>query len=544
VSPTGGGLRTAFGNTWAQTQLATRRLIAEGEEPWTGQLGRYVALGGNVRANAESVRVPDQSRTSEFDLAEARLYLDVAVIPNRLSVQLDERVAPGNAENLEANVRFWIREGAFYLKAGRVYLPFGWRLEDDTAFVRQLSGINMQTPDEGVELGVESGSWSVQLAASNGTGGGPEVDDGKQLTARAEFAQPLWRLGAGLVANEADAGDRQGAALFAGLRVGPTSWLAEIAYIDDDGLGAAGRKLLASHVEVNWRLRQGHNVKGAFEWLDPDDDVDEDEQTRASLLYEWSPIEFLQVRGRSACWCRKVTDRRVRPAAPPILIDCGISHILHGARPETGEALPALTAHAAIDDAAAALCEQLAREALRCCVARRIVIGSVLAARRGQVVELAVEIGHPEPQVHHRLERADLRERLPAPVDRFGVRGLELARGVPCPACLIAEPRAARRRVAERCHDNVRVRRAGHPLLPRQPREKAEIVRDAIVRPSFELEQRRKILGARQDVENPRWRVVGGDQPVCIAPREAREPRKHRGSAAHCRRDSSRRRTW
>jgi hypothetical protein len=43
-------------------------------------------------------------------------------------------------------------------------------------------------------------------------------------------------------------------------------------------------------------VKQGHNLKLAFEWLEPDDDVDEDEQTRATLMYEWSPIQFIQLR--------------------------------------------------------------------------------------------------------------------------------------------------------------------------------------------------------------------------------------------------------
>ena len=54
---------------------------------------------------------------------------------------------------------------------------------------------------------------------------------------------------------------------------------------------------MASLVEADWKVRQGHNLKLTYEWLEPDDDVDEDEQTRTSVLYEWSPIQFIQLRG-------------------------------------------------------------------------------------------------------------------------------------------------------------------------------------------------------------------------------------------------------
>jgi len=296
VNPTGGGMRTVFGNTFAQTQLAAKRLGAE-EDLWTGQVMKFLSVGGNARANYNFVDVPHQEQTNDFELEEARAYLDFGVIPNRLSVYLDQRFAPGNSTNLEANVRFWIKENALYVKAGRMYLPFGYRLEDDGAFVRQTSGINMQTPDEGVEFGVEHGSWTAQAALSNGSGGAPETDKGKQLTTRVEFVQSRWRAGASLLFNDADAGDRSGAGLFGAFNAGPVTLLGEVDYVDDDSIGVGGRKLMASLAEADWKIRQGHNLKLAFEWLEPNDDVDEDEQTRASVLYEWSPIQFIQLRG-------------------------------------------------------------------------------------------------------------------------------------------------------------------------------------------------------------------------------------------------------
>jgi hypothetical protein len=254
-------------------------------------------VGGNARANYNYVDVPHQPSTNDFDVEEARVYLDFGVIPNRLSVYLDQRVAPGNSTNMEANVRYWIKENAFYVKAGQMYLPFGYRFEDDSAFVRALSGINMQTPDDGVEFGIESGSWTAQVALSNGAGGGTEIDHGKQVTTRAEFVQSKWRAGASVLYNDTDLGTRTGVGGFGAVVLGPVVLLGEVDYIDDDSVGADGTKLMATLAEADWKLMQGHNLKLTYEWLEPNDDVDEDEQTRASLLYEWSPIQFIQLRG-------------------------------------------------------------------------------------------------------------------------------------------------------------------------------------------------------------------------------------------------------
>ena len=296
VNPTGGGMRSVFGNAFAQTQLAAKRIGGD-DDMWTGQVMKFLSVGGNARANYNFTDVPNQDSTNDFAMEEARAYLDFGVIPNRLSVYIDQRFAPGNSTNLEANVRYWITESSLYVKAGRMYLPFGYRFEDDNAFVRQLSGINMQAPDEGVEIGLERGSWSTQLAISNGTAGAPESDSGKQITARTEFVKPAWRVGVSAVANDTDAGDRMGGSLFGAYRLGPVTLLGEVDFFDDDSIGVDGRKLMASLVEADWKVRQGHNIKLTYEWLEPDDDVDEDEQTRTSVLYEWSPIQFMQLRG-------------------------------------------------------------------------------------------------------------------------------------------------------------------------------------------------------------------------------------------------------
>ena len=113
----------------------------------------HIALGGNVRASATYVDVPNQDSTSEFDIDEARVYLLLEPIPQRLSLYIDERVAPGSADNRELWAQFWWSDRSWYVKAGQLYLPYGLRLEDDTAFVRQVPGINMTTPDRASSFG-------------------------------------------------------------------------------------------------------------------------------------------------------------------------------------------------------------------------------------------------------------------------------------------------------------------------------------------------------------------------------------------------------
>lgn len=295
VNPTGGGMRNEFGSAWSQNVLPAQH-IDMGTDSWTGKVTRYLGIGANVRATASYTDIPHRPSLSQFDLDEARVYIELAAIPDRFSVYLDQHVAPGGSTNLEAYGRYWWDDHSWYVQAGQMYLPYGLRLEDDTAFVRQVPGINFATPDQGVQLGIEASHWSAQLAVTNGTASGPEEDQGKQYSLRAEYVQPVWRVGASANFNDADAGDRKLANLFAGIRTGPIAWLGEADYIMDKGFVGGERRQWAGLIEANWLIHQGHNLKLTAEYFEPDDEVAEDERNRFSIVYEYTPLQFLQLR--------------------------------------------------------------------------------------------------------------------------------------------------------------------------------------------------------------------------------------------------------
>lgn len=119
VNPTGGGLRNAAGNAYAQNELAARR-IDTGEWTWLGEVNRFFALGGDFRGNATHTdfsNAPDEDPA--FAVDELRLYLDLRVIPDRLSVYVDQRLGPGDSRNLEAYARLWLDNSSRYYFKGR-----------------------------------------------------------------------------------------------------------------------------------------------------------------------------------------------------------------------------------------------------------------------------------------------------------------------------------------------------------------------------------------------------------------------------------------
>jgi hypothetical protein len=287
-------MRNTFGTVYGQTQLPAR-MADMSTTPWTGDLGRYIGIGANLRGGATVVDFPGSPSISSFDVTSLRAYVDLRVIPERLSLYIDERLAPGNANNAETYLRLWSSNHRFYLKAGQMYLPFGIRLQDDSAFTREPTSINFNTPDRGVEVGFEGSQWTAQLAVSNGTSGGAEVDDGKQWSLRGEYVSARWRAGASFNLNDFDVGSRRMQNVFAGLRTGRIAWLGEVDYIVDS-TSQQRRKQVAGLIEANWMLRKGHNLKFTAEHFDPNRDAARDQQTRLSLVWEYTPMPFLQIR--------------------------------------------------------------------------------------------------------------------------------------------------------------------------------------------------------------------------------------------------------
>lgn len=295
VNPTGGGLRTTFGDVFAQNVLPAKHLDT-GADTWMGQIGNFIRVGGDLRFDGMVEQAPQTKSLQEFSLEQTRVYLDASVIPDRLLVYVDEQVAPGGALNREAYGVYWSASHDWYVKAGQMYLPFGWRLQDQSAYILTASGINMTTPDQGVEFGWLKGAWDMQVAVSNGTAGGTVSSDGKQYSGQFMYVQPLWRLGLAANSNSQSIGSKSAYAVFGGLRTGPIAWLAQAELTDDHSVPTGQGQMLATLLEGNWLIARGNNLKITEEFLNPDRAVPNGERTRWSLVYELTPIQFVQLR--------------------------------------------------------------------------------------------------------------------------------------------------------------------------------------------------------------------------------------------------------
>ena len=234
-----------------------------------------------------------------FETQSGQLYFVLQPKGSRFSLYIDEQIAPGGALNRETFILTKLT-GNHYLKAGRLMLPYGLRLEDDTAFIRQASGFNFDTGDNGVELGLQYTKTLVNFAVTNGSSSATNDDKNLQALVRAEYLGNNWRLGTTALYNDAEAGARTQANIFGGFNWLGFVFLAEADHIEDESVTSVPDTYQEQRVgllEINREIRKGLNLKVTTEYLDPDSNIDENHRTRHSLLLEYTPFANLQIRG-------------------------------------------------------------------------------------------------------------------------------------------------------------------------------------------------------------------------------------------------------
>ena len=337
-NPTGGGKRNLFGTIFSQTEMPnkvvsgrdmtrllnlSRSWFEEGGEVNTkaesknmeedfsvgstfhsGYVTDFLSLGGDFRFNYRAT-FNGSNDTNSFNTTQGNLYGSVELLDGALSFYLDEHVAPGGATSREV---FGLLRGPWnsYLKAGRMFLPFGLRLQDDTAFIREVTGFNFGVQDVGVEVGLEPGPWSMSLAVSNGSQGSSDNNTDKQVTGLVSFIQRYWRLGAQSTWNNTPGAKRVAVGAFAGVNLGaleipgldlePVTLLGEIDHIVDDFRSGSMQRQLLLYGAVNYEIMKGLNLKFTYDFADPDMSESDDSFIRASTGFEYTMTQFTQLR--------------------------------------------------------------------------------------------------------------------------------------------------------------------------------------------------------------------------------------------------------
>lgn len=288
ITPTGGGMRNEVGQAFGRGLAASH----DGASYFNSNLSENIKIGGDFRSSLQSVKTPGEENQLSFNTDRASIYLSATLLEN-LSLYIDQQQAPSN-ENRTAWAMYQSSDKSYYIRSGKFFTPYGLRLEDDAAFIRQVTGINFATADNGLEFGLDNKSWSSQLSITNGTAGASENNTDKQLSLRVAYIAPNWRFGSSLNTNESPSSSRDMINVFGALKLFNSEWLFELDQIDDETTTPITKQVL--FFEVNKEILKGHNLKITFESEDPNTDVEQDQRTRNSIVWEYFPIPHIQIR--------------------------------------------------------------------------------------------------------------------------------------------------------------------------------------------------------------------------------------------------------
>jgi hypothetical protein len=271
VNPTGGGLRTAY---------ASQKLVPE-EIAWSkakpevlAGIDPYIAKHLLVGTDFREVYLgsDDPSAPRDFFQMQGDIYL---------GFQLDPKVSLYFARGA-TDTRELFGVGhlnpSLYVKAGRFVPSYGWKFDDHTMFVRSEMGFSPPgNSDVGLELGASPGRFEVQLAVVNGNRGSILDNDSRLATAlNAGYRFHLGPFAAFAGVSGYDDPSQQ-LALDSGGAHGYLMWK-NLTWIGQADLfrrapagGTETRGFVASH-ELTCLLRQGLDLKGTYDFFDPDKD--------------------------------------------------------------------------------------------------------------------------------------------------------------------------------------------------------------------------------------------------------------------------------
>jgi hypothetical protein len=296
INKTGGGQRTRMGAGYGTQQLPWKKIdLQEKKVPHYWSLhDDLVALGGDFNFLNQTTFEEDHTANT-FLTDEANLYLNVQLIPDRVTFYSDTSLAPGGTQEREIVGIFEVIPGKSWIKGGKFFLPYGLRIEDDRAFIREVTGFNFNNPDLGVEFGYEPKNWTFVASFTNGTAGSLDNNTSKQVVGTAAFVQSAFRIGVSGSYNSGDEGKKNSGAVWGGFRLGPAVLLGELDFIHEELDSSTKRDQFVAYAELDYLITQGWNIKAVYEYFDPETSIDENQRDRVIIGVQPFIVPFVQL---------------------------------------------------------------------------------------------------------------------------------------------------------------------------------------------------------------------------------------------------------
>lgn len=330
---TGGGKRTDLVSTHARDILHYPTFLGTFSNPpefFNGTINQYLSVGTDLRVSDTAIFQDGQTNPAtgtvttpvrndqvfrgrleqnNLDVTEGVLYGEVRLIPDYLTFYTDEQVQP-TTDNREA---FGLLTGVLpwggYVKAGRMFLPYGLQLQDDGAFIRQGTngsagtGFSFQTQEAGAEIGFEPGPFTFITAVTNGSAGDRSVrvtSTGYTMFTDLPAVRNLM-LGSSFSHDSGTPSSEQWRyCVFAGSNLGRFTYLGEADFLRDRNPSTDGRTIgrFIAYGEGDYLLFGWLNLKVAVDYADNDGHLLDtgDSENRVSIGLEPFLNRFVQPR--------------------------------------------------------------------------------------------------------------------------------------------------------------------------------------------------------------------------------------------------------
>jgi hypothetical protein len=302
--PNGGGMRKDHGFMYAKN----RHSKSEEEDRWgmaslDPQLNNWIRLGLDMRTMyvASHVNGGPTLATSTFFPMQGNLR--VAITPHdKLSIVGSHGLvvdAPGFPTPYVARELYGLIHDLphhSFVQIGRFRLPFGLRQDDHTSFVRTIDFLSYdsQKEDAGLSVGSVGKNGWFEFSFTNGTT--PFEERAQTLAGKVAWALPQIQ---GAVSgfhryDETLFTKHDRWSLYLTKTFGGTlSFLGEYAG-GTDKAPAGATNSRAAFAEVDYRLARGINLRGKFDYFDPNQDGLREISRRALVDLDLTPVPFTE----------------------------------------------------------------------------------------------------------------------------------------------------------------------------------------------------------------------------------------------------------
>lgn len=310
VSPSGGSMRNLYGTKYASENLEMEafKKLAE-DTKFSPRINDFINIGGDVRIAHIDDQIPNQPNMNTFLTMQGDLYVN-AHVNKILNVFVSSGIEiPNFPTKYEAYGMISRLPAGLYFRAGRFSPDYGIKIVEHRAFQRQDLLNTPYSPDAGLELGIHPGIFSLNMGLFNGLNTNFfDTDQNKMFVTKGDATLNFddyrynFNFGASFYNNPYEAfvtggtvnANRKAWGGFTKIGLDKrVAILGEMDFEENTINGFLKRKMFG-YGELNIRVIKGVELRGQYEYFDPDRDTDDDTINRYSFGVSAFPVTGME----------------------------------------------------------------------------------------------------------------------------------------------------------------------------------------------------------------------------------------------------------